>query len=101
MTILILVMAGMATAILARLLVVLPLVHPLAADPLETIFLRAVPGIQRNPAVSIGDIKNGLRWGCWSGSQIRYVYVYYFLCAHACPMNYLVRYSISNHFLIE
>ena len=61
MTILILVMAGMATAILARLLVdLLPLVHPLAADPLETIFLRAVPGIQRNPAVSIGDIKVGL-----------------------------------------
>ena len=59
MTILIPVMVGMAMAILVPLLVdLLPLVHPLVADPLGTIFHRAVPGIQQNLVVSIGDIES-------------------------------------------
>lgn len=56
MTKLILVTAGMATATLGTLLVVLrPLAHLLVEGHLETIFLRAVPENQRNPAVFIED----------------------------------------------
>jgi hypothetical protein len=94
MTNLILVMAGMVTVILVRLLVdLLPLVHPLVEDHLETIFLR-VPGTRPNLAVSIGDtetkrleVELSHQSGSWRQTSM---YISYFLCAHSCPMNYFL-----------